>query len=400
MSTQTAVGIAPHGGRLVNRELAGEAREEALARAAGLKKIVLGEKEASDLEMIAVGAFSPLEGFMDRADYERVVHEMRLAGGLVWSLPITLPVASDEARRLREGEEVALVDGAGTVLGLMTVQDRYEYDKAREARQVFRTEEEAHPGVARLYRQGDAYLGGPVWLVNRTSAEFAEHRHDPAELRAVFAAKGWRRVVGFQTRNPIHRAHEYIQKCALETVDGLLIHPLVGATKEDDVPAHIRMRAYEAILAGYYPRERVMLAVFPAAMRYAGPREAVFHALVRKNYGCTHFIVGRDHAGVGSYYGTYDAQKIFEQFRPEDLGITPLFFEHAFYCRACGGMGTPKTCPHGDGERVILSGTKVRQMLRAGRMPPPEFSRPEVARILMEGLTTVGDSSPLRPVRG
>ncbi len=380
----------PHGGRLVNRVLEGEERRAALARAAGLKKVALGPKEISDLELIATGAMSPLEGFMTREDYRSVVEDMRLASGLVWSLPITLPVTSAQAAELREGEEVVLVDGAGGVLGLLTVQDRFDYNKIHEARHVFRTDDEAHPGVVRLYRQGDVYVGGPVWLLNRPPAAFPAYHRDPAELRAEFVARGWRRVVGFQTRNPIHRAHEYIQKCALEVVDGLLIHPLVGATKEDDVPAGVRMRSYEAIIARYYPAERTMLAVFPAAMRYAGPREAVFHAIVRKNYGCTHFIVGRDHAGVGSYYGTYDAQKIFEEFRPEELGITPLFFEHAFFCRACGNMATPKTCPHGEAERVVLSGTAVRAMLREGRVPPPEFTRPEVARVLIAGLAEEG----------
>lgn len=378
--------IEPHGGRLVNRVLAREEAREVAERAAGLKRIVLGAKEASDLELIATGAFSPLEGFMGQDDYEAVVEGMRLANGLVWSLPITLSVAAEEARWIRDGQEIALVDAAGELLGLLAVEERFEYDRAREARQVFRTEEEAHPGVARLYSQGDVYLAGPVRLVNRPPAEFPGYRYYPAELRALFDEKGWRRVVGFQTRNPIHRAHEYIQKCALEIVDGLLIHPLVGATKEDDVPAQIRMKSYEAILEGYYPRERTLLAVFPAAMRYAGPREAIFHALVRKNYGCTHFIVGRDHAGVGNYYGTYDAQRIFDQFAPADLGITPLFFEHAFFCRACGSMGTPKTCPHDVAQHVTLSGTKVRALLREGQVPPPEFSRPEVARVLIEGM--------------
>lgn len=389
--------IQPHGGKLVNRVLEGEERQAALAHARELKRVLLGEKEASDLELIAVGAFSPLEGFMDRHDYLSVVNDMRLANGLVWSLPITLSADWETARGITEGEEVALCDSSGTVLGIMTVTERYEYDKTLEARLVFRTEEEAHPGVARLYRQGDAYLAGPIRLLNRPRAQFPHYKYDPAELRAAFQQRGWRRVVGFQTRNPIHRAHEYLQKCALEIVDGLLIHPLVGATKDDDIPAHIRMKSYEAIIKAYYPQDRTMLAVFPAAMRYAGPREAVFHAIVRKNYGCTHFIVGRDHAGVGKYYGTYDAQRIFEDFRPEELGITPLFFEHAFFCRACGNMATTKTCPHSDADRVILSGTKVRAMLREGQVPPPEFSRPEVAKVLIEGMAERGSSLHTAP---
>ncbi len=384
--TREGAGLSvPHGGVLVDRMLRGEALEEARRRAAELPTVVLGEKEAADLELIATGAYSPLIGFMGERDYTSVVEEMRLGAGLVWSLPVTLAVSAERALTLREGREVALADEAGRILGLMRVEERYDYDRRREARLVFRTEDEAHPGVARLYRQGEVYLGGPVWLTEERPPAFPAYHLPPAELRRVFAERGWRTVVGFQTRNPIHRAHEYLQKCALETVDGLLIHPLVGATKDDDVPAEVRMASYRAVLERYYPAERVVLAVFPAAMRYAGPREAVFHAIVRKNYGCTHFIVGRDHAGVGHYYGTYDAQRIFDDFRSEELGITPLFFENAFYCRACAGMATTKTCPHGEEERVTLSGTKVRAMLLAGELPPPEFSRPEVARILVEG---------------
>ena len=375
--------IPPHGGSLVDRVATGDEALALAGKARSLPRLALSVRSLSDLEMIAVGAFSPLAGFMARRDYESVVKEMHLAGGLAWSLPITVSAGREEARGL-EGKQVALTDEAGEALAVIDVAEAFDYDKQREARLVYRTEEEAHPGVAALYAQSEVLLGGPVRLFKRQQhGDFLQHRRDPKETRAAFAQRGWKTVVGFQTRNPVHRAHEYIQKCALETVDALLLHPLVGATKDDDIPAAVRMACYEALLEGYYPNDRVLLSVLPAAMRYAGPREAIFHALVRKNYGCSHFIVGRDHAGVGSYYGTYDAQRIFGEFRPEELGITPMFFENSFYCRACGSMGTAKTCPHGDDEHVSLSGTRVRQLLAQGEMPPPEFSRPEVARILI-----------------
>ena len=376
--------IAPHGGVLVNREVAGAERDALVARAATLPVITLDERQMSDLEMIAIGAFSPLTGFMGQADYTRVVEEMRLANGLPWTIPVTLAVSSDVAASIEPGTEVALADPAGRILAVMTVEDRFTSDKANECEKVYRTTDEAHPGVAAVLAQGDVFLGGPVSVVNRpANPEFPEYRLDPAAVRAAFAERGWRTIVAFQTRNPIHRAHEYLQKCAMETVDGLLLHPLVGATKSDDVSADVRMECYKVILDKYYPGDRTLLAVNPANMRYAGPREAIFHALIRKNYGCTHFIVGRDHAGVGNYYGTFDAHHIFREFTPEEIGIAPMFFDHAFFCRVCGGMASVKTCPHGKENHVFLSGTKVREMLQAGEVPPSEFTREEVARILI-----------------
>jgi sulfate adenylyltransferase len=369
--------IAPHGGALVDRT--GERPDDLDS----LEVVTLTSRELSDLDMLASGALSPLDGFMSRADYERVLEEMRLANGLPWALPVCLAV--DEAPK---GDRIALADEAGRAVAVLEVAEAYGYDKEAEAEKCFRTTDSEHPGVARLYTQKDTYLAGRVTVFERAERGFPELALDPAQTRAAFAERGWKRVVGFQTRNPIHRAHEYLTKVALETVDGLLIHPLVGDTKGDDVPADVRVRCYETLLADYYPAERVLLAAFPAAMRYAGPREAVWHAICRKNYGCSHFIVGRDHAGVGSYYGTYDAQLIFDEFEPHELDIEPMFFEHSFYCKACGSMASAKTCPHGGDDHVFLSGTKVREMLAAGEVPPEEFTRPEVAEVLIEAYRT------------
>jgi sulfate adenylyltransferase len=385
--------IEPHGGELVDRMAPEEQRDELLQRAEGLTKVVLGPRALSDLEMISTGVFSPLTGFMVSEDYESVVETMRLKNGLVWSLPITLPVSEEEASDVRVGEEIALADGAGRVLATMLVEDRYYYDKEHEAREVFGTTNAEHPGVAAVYRQKDVLLGGEVTLLvdDPNPKPFPEYHYGPRELRKVFAEKGWKRVVGFQTRNPVHRSHEYIQKSALEIVDGLLLNPLVGETRSADIPADVRMKSYEVLLDRYYPMDRTLLAVFPAAMRYGGPREAIFHAICRKNYGCTHFIVGRDHAGPGKdskgnpFYGDYDAQHIFDEFDEDEIGLTPLFFEHAFFCLECQGMGTTKTCPHDSEHHVFISGTKVREMLSKGEYPPPEFSRPEVIEVLMEG---------------
>ena len=380
-------GIAPHGGQLINRIASGEQREELLSKAEFLPRVQLDERAVSDLELIAIGGFSPLTGFMEQADYQSVVENMRLANGLVWSIPITLSVTEEVASSLKEGDLVRLDDSTGRFIGVLELTQKYSYDKKREAIEVYLTEDEKHPGVRVVYDQGPINLAGPVWLLQRDPhPHFPKYQIDPAESRKLFKEKGWRTVVGFQTRNPIHRAHEYIQKCALETVDALFLHPLVGATKEDDIAADVRMRCYEILLERYFPKDRVTLAINPAAMRYAGPREAIFHAMVRKNYGCTHFIVGRDHAGVGDYYGTYDAQYIFNRFEPDELGIVPMMFEHAFYCTVTQGMATTKTSPSSPEQRVHLSGTKVREMLRRGELPPPEFSRPEVAAELARAM--------------
>lgn len=379
-------GSIPHGGELVNRRVEGAEAEKLASEARGLTARELSPRELSDVLMITTGAYSPLTGFMGEADYRGVVDDMRLSAGLPWTIPITFSLSGEQAGSVRTGDRITLTY-EGTPLAIMEVTDKFSRDKQHEAQQVYRTDEEKHPGVAALYREGDVVIGGPIQTFGEfPQPQFPEHQLTPTQTRQAFADKGWKTVVGFQTRNPVHRAHEYIQKSAMEIVDGLLLHPLVGETKSDDISADIRMKAYEVLLDNYYPKDHAMLSVNPAAMRYAGPREAIFHALIRKNFGCTHFIVGRDHAGVPGYYGPYDAHYIFDEFAPGEIGIQPLFFENSFFCNACGNMATEKTCPHPAEDHVILSGTKVREMLRSGQAPPPTFSRPEVVQVLIEGM--------------
>ncbi len=378
--------IKAHGGRLVSRIATDAERERWLEELPNLQHVTLNNRELSDVEMIATGALSPLEGFMNQRDYEHVCEHGRLANGVPWTIPITLSVSSEliAAENVQVGTTVAMQGLDGVVYGVLEVSDIYKVDKEREALTVLKTTDSAHPGVAYLQKTGDTYLGGRITMLQRTShSSFEDFRLDPRETRFLFKEKGWDTVAAFQTRNPIHRAHEYLQKCALELVDALLIHPIMGETKSDDIPADVRLECYQALLRNYYPAGRVALSILPAAMRYAGPREAIFHAIVRKNYGCTHFIVGRDHAGVGDYYGTYDAHHIFQQFEALEIGITPLFFDHAFFCNACSNMASQKTCPHDSDQHVFLSGTRIREMLTRGETLPPEFTRPEVADILL-----------------
>jgi len=380
--------IAPHGGELVDLLVAGDAAQTLREEAANLPKVVVGERELSDLEMLANGALSPLRGFQGERDYRSVLDSMHLADGLAWAIPVVLSLTDEEAKRVGGADSVALLPAEGAEpIAVLRVSEIFKRDKQHEALSVYRTDDEAHPGVRAVQEAGDLCAAGSLEVLHLPEHDdFSSYRLTPAQTRAEFANRGWKTVVGFQTRNPIHRAHEYIQKCALEIVDGLLVHPLMGATKSDDVPPDVRMRCYEVLFEGYYPKDRAMVSIFPAAMRYAGPREAIWHAIARKNYGCTHFIVGRDHAGVGTYYGTYDAQAIFEEFEPGELGIQTLNFEHSFWCASCEGMASPKTCPHGEESRISLSGTKVREMLRDGERPPMEFSRPEVADILIAAM--------------
>lgn len=380
--------ITPHGGTLVNRLLTGDALAAAQKKAAGLSKITVDAYIAFEIDAIAKGIFSPLTGFMNEEQTRNVIDHMYVTKGVPWTFPILLSVTKADADSLELGQEVAIEDDRGEIVAILNLTEKFAVDKKELAEKVYRTTDEAHPGVAYTYAHGDIYLAGDLDVLQAREVEFQDYNLTPAQTRDSFKQKGWKRIVAFQTRNPIHRAHEYLTKCALETCDGLLIHPLMGTTKSDDIPGDVRMQCYLTLMEKYYPKDHVMLSIMPVNMRYAGPREAIMHAIIRRNYGCTHFIVGRDHAGVGNYYGTYDAHYIFDEINADELGITPMFFDHSFYSKITKSMASKKTCPGGPEDHVFLSGTKVREMLQAGERPPEEFSRPEVADILIKWATS------------
>jgi len=379
--------VPPHGGELRPLLLEGEERKQNLKKANMLPKIHLSSRETSDLIMMAIGAFSPLDGFMGKDNYESVVENMHLLNGILWPIPITLSVTKKQAESLPLESEVALVDDeSNETMGIMTIREKFTYDKINEAKKVFLTEDEAHPGVAKVYTQKEILLGGPLKALSEGPYPkiYGKKFGRPEETRKIFKKQGWSTVAAFQTRNPIHRSHEYCTKIALEVSDGIFIHPLVGKLKAGDIPADIRMKCYDILLEKYYPKDRVVLKVYPLEMRYGGPREALLHAVFRQNYGCSHLIIGRDHAGVGDYYGPFDAQKIFTEIENDALYIKPLNIDWTFWCHKCDGMASMKTCPHGKEDRVLISGTKVRELLANGEMLPKEFSRPEVAEILVD----------------
>ncbi|GMU93485.1 MAG: hypothetical protein AMXMBFR4_25430 [Candidatus Hydrogenedentota bacterium] len=376
--------LPPHGGSLVDRFLTGPALSAAQQKAKDLPKVTVDTYCAFDIDCIAKGIFSPLTGFMNEAEVRGVLDAMHLRPGVPWTIPILLSVSEEQAASLEIGAEIAIEDDLGEIVAILHLAEKFHVDHREIAEKTYRTTDESHPGVKYTLSLGDVFLAGDIDVLKPRTIEFQEFNLTPKETRAAFERHGWKRIVAFQTRNPIHRAHEYLTKCALEICDGLLIHPLMGTTKSDDIPGDVRMECYKAIVDLYYPKNHTMLSIMPVNMRYAGPKEAIMHSIIRKNYGCTHFIVGRDHAGVGNFYGTYDAHYIFNEFDPAELGITPLFFDHTFYCKTCGNMGSIKSCPHDKEHHVHLSGTKVREMLKAGEMPPPEFSRPEVAKVLIK----------------
>lgn len=370
----------PHGNKLVKRILLGEKRREVTEKANEYSKISVDNEILKDVRNIARGIFSPLEGFMSKLELETVVDEMHLPSGVVWTIPIILDVEKEKADTIKIGEHVLLVDEMGNYSALLFVEDKFSFDKEKISKNVFGTVDKSHPGVYEMLNKKDYFLGGKIDLIDDSREPFPEFNLDTRETRVLFREKGWNTVVAFQTRNPIHRAHEYIQRCALEVVDGLFINPLMGRKKSGDFKDEVILETYKKMMNDFYPKDRVVMSILPTRMHYAGPREAIHHAIMRKNFGCTHFVVGRDHAGVGKFYGTFDAQRMFDRF--PDLGIKPLKFEHSFYCKKCASIATVKTCGHSDSDRVKPSGTVIREMILKKECPPGEIMREEIAEIL------------------
>lgn len=378
--------VPPHGGELISLLVTGKERNSALEWSRDLLRVSLNSLERSDLVMLGIGAFSPLRGFMKEDDYTSVVGKMRLHNGVLWPIPVTLSVDSSLGSDISEGMDIALYNPErNEIAGLMKVEEKYLVDRGMEAEKVFGTRDMEHPGVAKIFSKGNTCLGGPVSVLSegRYPLDYPEYAR-PLETRKIFLEKGWERIVALQTRNPMHRSHEYLARIALEVSDGLFIHPIVGKLKKGDIPAEVRMECYRVLLDKYLPKDRIVLKVYPMEMRYGGPREAVLHAIIRQNFGCTDLIIGRDHAGVGNYYGPFDAQEIFDQFVPDDLFIRPLKIDWTFWCNKCQCMASLKTCPHTEADRLLISGTQLRKMLSGGEEPPPQFSRPEVIQILRE----------------
>ena len=386
--------VPPHGGALKPRLLEGEALKAERARAASLPKVRVSSREKGDLIMLGIGGFSPLKGFMTHADWQGVCDRFRMADGTFWPIPITLSVDESIARDMGSAREIALVDDDGELLATMRVTEQYRIDKAHECQAVFRTTDAEHPGVRMVMQQGDVNLAGPVDVLSDGGfkAKYGALFMTPAETRAKFEELGWSRVAAFQTRNPMHRSHEYLAKVAIEVCDGVLVHSLLGNLKPGDIPAEVRTRAIAALIRGYFRADTVVQAGYPLDMRYAGPREALLHALFRQNYGCSHLIVGRDHAGVGSYYGPFDSHKIFDEIPKGLLAIQPLRMDWTFWCYRCAGMASGRTCPHEDKDRLLVSGTKLRKWLSEGQPVPAEFSRPEVLAILREYYASLDES--------
>jgi len=379
--------VPPHGGKLTSILLKDEELDKATQRARDLPKVRMTSRETSDLIMIGIGAFSPVDGFMGREDWKGICEQFTMATGIFWPIPITLSVSKDDASGIKEGAEVALIDEeSGELIGSMRIEQRYTIDKGYECKQIFRTQDPKHPGVAKVMAQGEINIAGPVRVFGELNYRdrFPGLYARPEETRAIFEERGWQTIAALQLRNPMHRSHEYIAKIALEVSDGLFVHQLVGKLKEGDIPPEVRVRCVQVVIDHYFPKERVVTKVYPMEMRYAGPREALLHAVFRQNYGASHMIIGRDHAGVGDYYGPFDAQKIFYEIPEDALAIKMLPIDWTFYCYRCKGMASFKTCPHGRDDHLLLSGTLLRTMLTEGDPVPEEFSRPEVLAILRE----------------